>query len=117
MDIRPIRTDEDHRAALAGIEAGWWASASSRCLSHSLNCMKRWPVETDESFDRINRYSIEEFGHTQGELGELLGSRSRASEILPRRRAPTVDMIRKISDAWKIPGDLFVRPYHIERAG
>jgi HTH-type transcriptional regulator/antitoxin HigA len=78
---------------------------------------KRWPVET-ESLDPIDvlRYSIEEFGHTQAELGELLGSRSRASEILSRRRALTVDMIRKISDAWKIPADLLVRPYHIERA-
>jgi len=25
MDIRPIRTDEDHRAALAAIEACWGA--------------------------------------------------------------------------------------------
>jgi HTH-type transcriptional regulator / antitoxin HigA len=74
---------------------------------------KRWPVET-ESFNPIDvlRYSIEKFGHTQAELGELLGSRSRASEILSRRRALTVDMIRKISDAWKIPADLLVRPYH-----
>ena len=28
----------------------------------------------------------------------------------------TVDMIRKITDAWKIPADLLVRPYHMERA-
>jgi HTH-type transcriptional regulator / antitoxin HigA len=79
---------------------------------------KRWPVEANESFDPIDvlGYSIEEFGHTQAELGELLGSRSRASEILSRRRALTVDMIRKIRNAWKIPADLLVRPYHIERA-
>jgi antitoxin component HigA of HigAB toxin-antitoxin module len=44
---------------------------------------KRWPVET-ESFDPIDalRYSIAELGHTQAELGELLGSRARASETL-----------------------------------
>jgi HTH-type transcriptional regulator / antitoxin HigA len=79
---------------------------------------KRWPVETDERFDPIDvlRYAIEELGHTQAELAELLGSRARASEILSRRRALTVEMIHKISEAWKIPADLLVRPYNIERA-
>ena len=79
---------------------------------------KRWPIEIDESFDPIDvlNYSIEELGHTQAELGELLGSRSRASEILSRQRALTVDMIHKISEGWKIPADLLVRPYKLERA-
>jgi antitoxin component HigA of HigAB toxin-antitoxin module len=45
-----------------------------------------------------------------------LGSGSRASEILSRRRALTVDMIHKIGEAWKIPADLLVRPYRIEKA-
>jgi antitoxin component HigA of HigAB toxin-antitoxin module len=46
----------------------------------------------------------------------VLGSRSRASEILSRRRALTVEMIHRISQAWKIPADLLVRPYTLERA-
>jgi HTH-type transcriptional regulator/antitoxin HigA len=79
---------------------------------------KRWPVEIDDGFDPVGvlNYVIEEFGHTQAELAELLGSRSRASEVLSRRRALTVDMIHKISEGWKIPADLLVRPYKIERA-
>ena len=36
--------------------------------------------------------------------------------ILSRRRALTVAMIHKISETWKIPADLLVRPYKIERA-
>jgi HTH-type transcriptional regulator/antitoxin HigA len=64
----------------------------------------------------VLRYALEGFGHSQGELAELLGSRSRASEILTRRRALLVDMIHKISEAWKIPADLLVRPYKIETA-
>jgi HTH-type transcriptional regulator / antitoxin HigA len=57
-----------------------------------------------------------ELGHTQAELAELLGSRSRASEILARRRELTVEMIHRISEAWKISADLLVRSYRIERA-
>jgi HTH-type transcriptional regulator/antitoxin HigA len=64
----------------------------------------------------VLHFAVEELGHTQAELAELLGSRSRASEILARRRALTVEMIHKISEAWKIPADLLVRPYKIERA-
>jgi len=63
----------------------------------------------------VLHYAIDELGHTQAELGELLGSRSRASELLARRRALTVEMIHKISDAWKILADLLVRPYKVER--
>jgi len=79
---------------------------------------KRWPINIDESFDPVDvlNCAIEELGHTQAELAELLDSRSRASEILSRRRALTVDMIHKISEMWKIPADLLVRPYKTERA-
>lgn len=126
MEIRPIRTDKDHRAALDEIDACWGAPEGSDegdklevlvALVEAYEA-KRWPVETGESFDPIDvlRYAIEELGHTQAELAELLGSRSRASEILARRRALTVDMIHKISEAWKIPADLLVRPYSLERA-
>jgi hypothetical protein len=47
---------------------------------------------------------------------EVLGSSSRACEILWRRRALTVEMIYKIGEAWKIPADLLVQPYKVERA-
>ena len=79
---------------------------------------KRWPIEVDGGFDPIDvlHYAIEELGHTQAELADLLGSRPRASEILVRRRALTVEMIHKISETWKIPADLLVRPYKTERA-
>jgi HTH-type transcriptional regulator / antitoxin HigA len=126
MDVRPIRTDKDHRAALAEIETCWGATEGTE-KGDRLDVLlalveiyeaKRWPIDIDESFDPIDvlTYAIEELGHTQGELADLLGSRSRASEILSRRRALTVAMIHKISEAWKIPADLLVRPYKLERA-
>ncbi len=126
MEIRPIRTDEDHRAALAEIEACWGAAEGTE-EGDKLDVLlalvdayeeKRWPIDLDENFDPIDvlNHAIEELGHTQAELAELLGSRSRASEILSRRRALTVEMIHKISKEWNIPADLLVRPYKIERA-
>jgi HTH-type transcriptional regulator/antitoxin HigA len=126
MDIRPIRNEQDHRAALAEINACWGAAEGTGegdklemlvALVESYEA-RRWPIESDEKFDPIEvlNYAIEELGHTQSELAELLESRSRASEVLSRRRALTVDMIHRISQAWKIPADLLVRPYKIESA-
>ena len=126
MEIRPIRTDKDHRAALAEIDACWGAAEGTE-QGDRLDVLlalveiyetKRWPIDIDESFDPIDvlGHAIEELGHTQAELAEILGSRSRASEILSRPRALTVGMIHQISEAWKIPADLLVRPYKIERA-
>jgi HTH-type transcriptional regulator / antitoxin HigA len=126
MEIRPIRTDGDHRIALAEIEACWGAPEGTE-EGDKLDVLlalvdayeeKRWPIDLDENFDPIDvlNHAIDELGHTQAELAEILGSRSRASEILSRRRALTVEMIHKISKAWKIPADFLVRPYKIEHA-
>lgn len=126
MDIRPIRTDDDHRAALAEIAACWGAAPGTEA-GDRLDVMvalveayeaRRWPIAEDTRFDPVDvlRHAIDELGHTQAELAEILGSRSRASEILTRRRALTVDMIHRIGEAWKIPADLLVRPYALARA-
>ncbi len=126
MEIRPIRTDKDHKAALAEIEACWGAPDGSEegdrldvllALVENYEA-KRWPIALSKRFDPIDvlNYAFDELGHTQAELAELLKSRSRASEILCRRRPLTVDMIHKISTAWKIPADLLVRPYKLQRA-
>ncbi len=125
MEIRPIRTNRDHLAALAEIEAYWGAPEDSEegdrlevlVALVELYEAKRWPLQADAGFDPIDvlHYAIAELGHTQAELGKVLGSRARVSEILSRRRALTIDMIRRISDSWKIPADLLVCPYDLER--
>ena|SRR5271167_2462294 len=126
MDVRPIRSEEDHRAALKQIEACWSAAEGTE-EGDRLDVLlalvdayedKHWPVDNDQNFDPIDvlNHAIEEMGHTQAELAELLGSRSRASDILSRRRALTVEMIHKIGKAWKISADLLVRPYRVDHA-
>jgi HTH-type transcriptional regulator / antitoxin HigA len=121
MEIHPIRNDDDHAAALREIEKLWGAAVGTED-GDKLDILatlvekyegSRWPnVDVSDPVDLLN-YAIEELGHSQAELAELLGSRSRASELLNRRRALTVEMIHKISEAWKIPADLLVRPSRV----
>lgn len=118
MEIHPIRNDDDHAAAVREIEKLWGAPVGTDdgdkldILATLVEKYEetRWPnVDASDPIDLLN-YAIEELGHSQAELAELLGSRSRASELLNRRRPLTVEMIQKISQAWKIPADLLVRP-------
>ena len=118
MEIHPIRNDDDHAAAVREIEKLWGAPVGTEdgdkldILATLVEKYEetRWPnVDASDPIDLLN-CAIEELGHSQAELAELLGSRSRASELLNRRRPLTVEMIQKISQAWKIPADLLVRP-------
>jgi HTH-type transcriptional regulator / antitoxin HigA len=126
MDIRPIRTDDDHRRALAEIEK-LWGAADGTPAGDKLDVLvtlvetyeeRRWPLKSRRRFDPVDvlQFAIEELGHTQAELAKILGSRSRASEILARRRPLTLEMIQKINARWKIPADLLVQPYRVARA-
>jgi HTH-type transcriptional regulator / antitoxin HigA len=126
MEIRPIRTDQDHRSALAEIESLWGAPEGTEA-SDKLEVLvtlvesyeaRRWPIDPKLHLDPIDvlHYAIAELGHSQSELADLLESRPRASEILARRRALTVEMIHKISEQWNIPAELLVRPYKLESA-
>jgi HTH-type transcriptional regulator / antitoxin HigA len=120
MNIDPIHNDQDHRAALAEVNRLWGAAAGTEAgdrLDILLALIGkyeagRWPIE-DPGWDPVDvlRYAIEEMGHSQAELSEVLGSRSRASEILNRERELTVGMIRALTDHWKIPAVLLLRPY------
>ena len=123
MQIRPIRTDKDHRAALAEIEK-LWGAASGTPEGDKLDVLvtlvetyeeRRWPLKSRRRFDPVDvlQYAIDELGHSQAQLAEILGSRSRASEVLARRRRLTLEMIQKITAVWKIPADLLVPPYRI----
>jgi len=122
MDIRPIRSNESHRAALIEIDRLWGAPEGSEdgdkldILTSLVEKYEetRWPAEKlDLDPIDILRYAINEMGHTQTELSEILSSRSRASEILNRQLALIVDMIHRISEAWKIPASLLVKPYRV----
>ena len=120
MDIRPIRTDGDHAEALREIERLWGAEPGTPdgdrldVLSTLVEAYedKRWPPEPVTPLE-ILRTAIKDDGRTQAELAEVLGSRSRASEILDGKRSLNLEAARRISAAWKIPIQLLVAPHEV----
>ena len=70
---------------------------------------KRWPIEPPDTIDAI-RYRMETGGNTQADIGRLLGSRQRASDILTRKRALTMRMAWRLHREWGIPAEALIAP-------
>ena len=70
---------------------------------------KRWPIEPPDTIDAI-RYRMETGGYTQADLGRLLGSRQRASDVLTRKRPLTMRMAWRLHREWDIPAEALIAP-------
>lgn len=123
MDIKPIKTDADYEAMLAEIERLWGSEAGSPdgdrldVLATLVEAYedKRWPIEAPDPVEAI-KFRMEQDGLGQADLAKLLGSASRASEVLNRRRHLTLNMIWQLCAAWNIPAESLIRPYELERS-
>ena len=123
MDIRPIRTHEDHKDALREIERLWGADIGTP-EGDKLDVLvtlveayenAHWPIEAPDPVELIKTH-MEVSGLTQADLGAVLKSPPRASEILNRKRALSMDMVYRLSREWHLPADQLVRPYHLAAA-
>lgn len=117
--IRPLRTEADYDTALEEIE-GYFESepkpGTPEADRFDLLALiiedyerKRWPIDPPETVDAI-RYRMETGGYNQADLGRLLGSRQRASDILARKRPLTMRMAWKLHREWGIPAEALIAP-------
>ena len=120
MDIKPIRNEKDYEAMLARIETIFNAEPDT-AEGDELDVLflivedyesKHYPIDSLDPIDFI-KCTMELRGEGQKELSELLNSRSRASEILNRKRPLTLDQIRKIAKAWNVPAEAMIREYEL----
>jgi HTH-type transcriptional regulator/antitoxin HigA len=120
MQIRPIKTKADHRAALKEIErlidAKPGTPAGDR-LEVLTTLVERYesqhePIDPPNPVDAL-LYYMESRGLTRRDLEPFLGSRARVAEVLNRRRPLTIDMIRKLNKGLGISADVLIRPYSV----
>lgn len=123
MQIKPLRTDDDHQDALRAIEALWGATEGSPegdrldVLATLVEAYEddRWPLEELDPVEAIEAAMAHE-GRSRADLAQLIG-KSRATEVLKRQRALTLPMIRRIAAAWHVPERLLIKEYALERRG
>ena len=119
-DIRPIRSDDDLAWALAEVdpyfenepEIGSEESDRFAVLCDLIEAYesRTIPTKPSEPITYLKNF-MDMTGRTQADLGNLLGSRQRASEVMLRKRALSKEMIYLLSQQWRIPADLLIVPY------
>jgi antitoxin component HigA of HigAB toxin-antitoxin module len=115
--IHVIRSDAQYDAYLAEYEAFFdrepkeGTAAADRFELLGLLLAKyeesRFPVGLGDPVEAI-RFAMDRKGLGQSDLAELIGSRSRASEILNRRRDLSLAQIRLLNQAWGVPAQALV---------
>jgi HTH-type transcriptional regulator / antitoxin HigA len=122
--IRPVRTEAEYDEALEEIERYFESEPKPGTLQADRFDLlaliiedyerKRRPINPPETIDAI-RYRMETGGYTQADLGRLLGSRQRASDILTKKRPLTMRMAWKLHREWNIPAEALVAPPRTRR--
>ena len=60
---------------------------------------------------------MEATGRDQADLATVIGLRSRASEVMARKRPLTMNMVRKIASDWHLPAAVLIAAYPIKKSG
>ena len=118
MNIKPIRNEKDYQKALnrledifdakKGTEQGDELEILSILIDRFENEM--FPIGMPDPIEAI-KFRMEQMGMKQKDLAEVVGFKSRVSEILNRKRKLTLDMIRKLNSTLHIPTEVLVQDY------
>ena len=120
MDIKPIRDEKDHEAALAEIERLFDAQPGTpegdrlEVLTILVEACEdeRYDVPLPEPIEAI-QYQMESRGLSRRDLEPYIGTRARVSEILNRRRPLTLRMIQRLQAGLGIPAEILIQPYEL----
>ena len=123
MEIRPIKTENDHQAALAEVERLWDAAAGSEdadrldVLATLIEAYeeKHHPIPPPDPNEAI-LFRMSQLGLTRRDLEPYIGTRARVAEVLNRTRNLTLAMIRRLHEGLGIPAEALIQPSRREPA-
>lgn len=115
-DLKPIRTERDYDHALAEVEELWGAKAGTPrgdrldILATLIEAYEteHYPMDPPDPIEAI-KFRMEQQGLTRKDLEEILGTRTRVSEVLNRRRGLSINMIRALHDKLGISAEILIR--------
>ena len=114
--VRPIQNEDDYDAALADVETlmdaapGTSEGARLDVLVTLIEAYeaRRWPIEAPDPIEAI-RVRMQQKNLRQSDLQSMVGSRGRVSEVLSRKRALTLPMIRKLARGLDLRADILIQ--------
>ncbi len=118
MKIQPIKTEVDYKQALKRLEEIFDAKKGTEegdeleILSILIENYEKehYPVDLPDPIEAI-KFRMEQLGMKQKDLAEVVGFKSRVSEILNKKRKLTLEMIRNLSKELNIPSDVLIQNY------
>ncbi len=120
MELKPIKTEMDYKAALKRLEEIFDAQLGTPD-SDELEILglmvdeyenKHYPIEAPDPIEAI-KIRMEEMHLKQVDLISEIGGKSRVSEILNRKRRLTVEMIRKLATRLNLSANLLIKDYKL----
>ncbi len=120
MNIKPVKTKKDYEAALKRIDALMDAKKNTP-EADELDVLamlveayeeKHFPIDDPDPVEAI-KHRMEALGMERKDLEPILGSRSRVSEILNRKRKLSIDMIRNLHEQMGIPASALIKDYEV----
>ncbi len=118
MTIKPIKTEKDYMDALNRLEL-IFDSKKGTAQGDELEILgiliekyedENFPIGFPDPIEAI-KFRMEQMGYTQSDLAKVVGLKSRASEILNKKRKLTLEMIRLLHDQLKIPTEVLIQSY------
>lgn len=117
MNITPIRTEADYRAALADIETLMLAEANTPegdrldVLVTLVEAYERqhFPLDLPDAVEAI-KFAMEQHDLGPKDLEPMIGRRNRVYEVLNRTRPLTLNMIRRLNEHLGIPAEALIKP-------
>ena len=120
MNIKPIKTDSDYKEALKTMEQIFDAKMGSKESDEAdiLGLLideyenKIFPIEAPDPIVAI-KIRMEELNLKQVDLVEIIGGKSRVSEILNRKRKLTLEMIRNLNQKLNLSPAILISDYQL----
>jgi len=117
MEIKPIKNEKDHAAALGEIEQLWGADEGTpsgdrlEVLVTLVEAYERvhFPIDVPDPIEAI-KFRLEQQGADTKSLIGVIGNRTRVYEVLRRDRPLSLHMIRRLHEHLHIPAEILIRP-------
>lgn len=115
MEIRPIKTEQDYRESINRIEELWGSKKDTSegdeldllCTLVESYEMAHYPIAPPDPIDAI-LFRMEQMGMTKTDMAKYLGSQSRVSEVLSRKRKLTLKMVKSLYKGLNIPAEILL---------
>ncbi len=121
MNWTIIKNEKDYQKAMERLENIFDSKKGEPTFDEAellVMLIEKYETETEPLFPEpdpieVLKFKMEQKNFRNKDLAEIIGGKSKASEILNKKRKLTLSMIRKINKMLGIPAETLIREYEL----